>query len=49
MREEFLKKEREWDDQKDRTTKEMQRLNGFSTKMSQENEELRKALQRLLA
>ncbi|XP_019854093.1 PREDICTED: FYVE and coiled-coil domain-containing protein 1-like [Amphimedon queenslandica] len=49
VREQFLKKEREWDDQRERMTKEMQRLSGFSTKMSQENEELRKAIQRLLA
>ena len=48
VREESLRMQREWDDQKDRMTTDTQKLNQQVSNLTEENESLRKALQKLL-
>ena len=48
VREEALRHQREWDDQKDRLISEAQRLGQEVDRLTEENEYLRKGLQKLL-
>ena len=48
VREEALRHQREWDDQRDRLTSEAQRLGLEVERLIDENEHLRKGMQKLL-